>query len=81
MLSLIPSARENHYQRSSGIPKDIPIVSSVQAALAYHPDVLLIGIAPSGGILPDAWLEEVKQGVKGWFIRCQWFTYALSTLF
>ncbi|MEA5510999.1 DUF1611 domain-containing protein [Crocosphaera sp. UHCC 0190] len=47
----------------AGIPKDIPIVSSVQAALAYDPDVLLIGIAPSGGILPDAWLEEVKQGV------------------
>jgi uncharacterized NAD-dependent epimerase/dehydratase family protein len=48
----------------AGIPKDIPIVSSVQAALAYHPHVLLIGIAPSGGILPHAWLEEVKQGVK-----------------
>ncbi|MEA5533045.1 DUF1611 domain-containing protein [Crocosphaera sp. XPORK-15E] len=47
----------------TGIAKDIPIVSSVQAALAYNPDVLLIGIAPSGGVLPDAWLEEVKQGV------------------
>ncbi|MGK7939775.1 MAG: DUF1611 domain-containing protein [Crocosphaera sp.] len=48
----------------AGIPKDIPIVANVEAALAYKPDVLLIGIAPSGGILPDAWLEEVKQGVK-----------------
>ncbi|MEM8779065.1 MAG: DUF1611 domain-containing protein [Cyanobacteria bacterium P01_G01_bin.49] len=47
----------------TGIPKDIPIVSNVQAALAYDPDVLLIGIAPSGGVLPDAWLEQVKQGV------------------
>ncbi|WP_035799013.1 DUF1611 domain-containing protein [Crocosphaera chwakensis] len=48
----------------TGIAKNIPIVSNVQEALAYNPDVLLIGIAPSGGILPDAWLEEVKQGVR-----------------
>ncbi|NEO85657.1 MAG: DUF1611 domain-containing protein [Spirulina sp. SIO3F2] len=44
-------------------PTEIPIVGSVSDALAYEPDVLLIGIAPSGGRLPDAWLEEVKLGV------------------
>lgn len=48
----------------AGISQDIPIVSNIQAALAYSPDVLLIGIAPSGGILPDTWLEEVKQAVR-----------------
>ncbi len=48
----------------AGITKEIPIVADVQAALAYKPDVLLIGIAPSGGILSDKLLEEVKQGVK-----------------
>lgn len=52
-------------EKVAGIAKDIPIVSHVQEALAYNPDVLLIGIAPSGGILPQAWLEEVKEGVKG----------------
>ncbi len=51
-------------QEVAGIPKDIPIVANLEAALAHKPDVLLIGIAPSGGILPHAWLEEVKQGVK-----------------
>lgn len=45
------------------ISRPIPIVGSVSAALAYHPNVLLIGIAPSGGILPDAYWEEVKQAV------------------
>ncbi|MDJ0601785.1 MAG: DUF1611 domain-containing protein [Crocosphaera sp.] len=51
-------------EKVTGIAQDIPIVSHIQEALAYNPDVLLIGIAPSGGILPQAWLEEVKEGVK-----------------
>ncbi len=55
---------ENSLQEVTGMAKDIPIVANVEAALAYKPDVLLIGIAPSGGILPHAWLEEVKEGVE-----------------
>ena len=47
----------------TGIACDAPIVDSVASALAYQPDVLAIGIAPSGGVLPDAWWQEVKQGV------------------
>lgn len=45
------------------IDRDVPIVASVEDALAYKPDVLVIGIAPSGGILPDEWRQEVKQAV------------------
>lgn len=47
----------------TGIPRDVPIVASVQDALLYNPDVLAIGIAPSGGILPDIWFEEIKQAI------------------
>jgi uncharacterized NAD-dependent epimerase/dehydratase family protein len=45
------------------IDRDIPIVESVQAALVHQPNVLAIGIAPSGGALPEAWQQEVKQAV------------------
>ncbi|MFB2921127.1 DUF1611 domain-containing protein [Aerosakkonema funiforme] len=47
----------------TGIHRDVPIVASVEEALSYHPEVLAIGIAPSGGILPDICFEEIKQAV------------------
>lgn len=47
----------------TGIACNAPIVDSVAAALAYQPDVLAIGIAPSGGALPEVWWQEVKQAV------------------
>jgi uncharacterized NAD-dependent epimerase/dehydratase family protein len=48
----------------TGIAKTAPIVSNLQEALAYNPDVLLIGIAPSGGLLPDVWKEDIKEAVR-----------------
>ena len=47
----------------TGISCNAPIVDSVANSLAYKPDILAIGIAPSGGVLPDAWWQEVKQGI------------------
>jgi uncharacterized NAD-dependent epimerase/dehydratase family protein len=51
------------WRELTGIPVDVPIVASVAAALEYHPQVLAIGIAPAGGILPAAWMAEVTQAV------------------
>lgn len=38
-----------------GYGPDIPIVASLEEALASRPNTLLIGIAPTGGDLPDEW--------------------------
>ncbi|MGF1496133.1 MAG: DUF1611 domain-containing protein [Elainellaceae cyanobacterium] len=46
-----------------GIDRKIPIVGSVEEALPLHPDVLAIGIAPSGGALPDPWKQEIQTAV------------------
>ncbi|MGK7932726.1 MAG: DUF1611 domain-containing protein [Microcystaceae cyanobacterium] len=51
-------------EKVAKIPKDIPIVAHLQDALTYQPDVLLIGIAPSGGALPDTWQQEIDGAVK-----------------
>ncbi|MBE9137243.1 DUF1611 domain-containing protein [Nodosilinea sp. LEGE 07088] len=48
----------------TGIDKSIPIVGSLTEALTYTPDVLTIGIAPSGGKLPEAWFQEIEQAIK-----------------
>jgi uncharacterized NAD-dependent epimerase/dehydratase family protein len=48
----------------TGIDKPIPIVNSVAAALAYAPNVLAIGIAPSGGKFPEPWFQEIEQAIK-----------------
>ncbi len=47
----------------TGIQRPVPIVASVEAALAYQPTALAIGLAPSGGALPQPWQQEVQQAV------------------
>lgn len=47
----------------TGIEVAVPIVASVREALAYQPTWLAIGIAPSGGVLPEPWRLEVRDAV------------------
>ena len=45
---------------------DIPIVATLDEALARdpQPDTLLIGIAPTGGKLPDSWRATILQAIE-----------------
>ena len=40
-------------QRVTGIERDVPVVADLAAALPYEPEVAVVGLAPSGGRLPD----------------------------
>ncbi len=45
---------------------DIPIVASLNDALGFLPraNALLVGIAPTGGKLPDAWRPVILAGIR-----------------
>ena len=48
----------------TGIDADIPIVASIEEALAFTPDVLIPAISPAGGMLPAGWAEEIETALE-----------------
>ncbi|MEL7038862.1 MAG: DUF1611 domain-containing protein [Cyanobacteria bacterium J06592_8] len=48
----------------TGISRDIPIVASVTDAIAYNPNILMIGIAPPGGALPEQWWNDLDAALE-----------------
>ena len=42
---------------------DVPVVSNVEQALGYGGEVLVLGMAPSGGRLPESMIAEVEQSL------------------
>ena len=57
-------------QQVLGFGGDIPVVGTLEAGLALGPNALVIGIAPAGGQLPDAWLRllagAIVNGLEIW---------------
>jgi uncharacterized NAD-dependent epimerase/dehydratase family protein len=47
----------------SSIGVGIPVVCDIHEALKYQPDTLLIGIAPMGGALPQAWRWQLLTAI------------------
>lgn len=47
-----------------GIDCPAPIVGSIEAALAYKPQALLLGTAWSGGQLPQAWRADILSAIE-----------------
>lgn len=47
----------------TGIPRSAPVVGSVEAACDLGAEVLVLGIAPSGGQLPEAWRAQIGAAI------------------
>lgn len=47
-----------------GLGAGVPVVADVVSTLLYGPDTLLIGIAPIGGRLPDAWRPGILRALE-----------------
>ena len=51
----------------AGVGGELPVVATVEAAAAHGADTLLVGIAPQGGGLPDAWRAVIAAALsRGW---------------
>ncbi len=66
VVAVIDSTRAGTLVRDHvpGLDSDVPVVASIGQALALRPDVLMIGIAPAGGRLPDAWRNAILRALE-----------------
>ncbi|MFN7900399.1 MAG: DUF1611 domain-containing protein [Synechococcaceae cyanobacterium] len=48
----------------TGIPRAVPVVADMRAALAFGPAAMVVGLAPSGGRLPEALRQDVLVGLE-----------------
>lgn len=46
------------------VGKGVPIVAHLKDALKFKPDVIIIGIAPMGGGLPNEWRPELRLAIE-----------------
>lgn len=49
----------------SDVP-EVPVVASMEAAVETAPDAeaLVIGVAPAGGALPEAWIDAIREAMR-----------------
>jgi len=50
--------------RAGELHKGIPIVAAVADTTGFAPDTILVGVAPTGGKLPQRWQEILADGIR-----------------
>jgi len=46
------------------MPRNAPVVATVEEARALGAEVVVLGVAPSGGLLPPEWLQQIDAAVR-----------------
>ena len=59
-----PEAAGQSLKARTGIDRPVPIVASMAEALAYQPAVAVVGLAPSGGRLPEVVHADVAVALR-----------------
>lgn len=52
-------------QELTDSPRSVPVVGRLVEAVALGADVLVLGIAPSGGLIPEEWWPVIREAVDG----------------
>jgi uncharacterized NAD-dependent epimerase/dehydratase family protein len=61
--AVIDSTEAGRFTDEFGVPRRVPIVSTVAEAVELGATALILGIAPPGGIIPDAWYADIDDAV------------------
>jgi len=61
VVCVIDSTQAGRSTAEFDLPKDIPIVASVAEADAMGADTFVLGIAPLGGVIPEAWYVDIDD--------------------
>lgn len=59
-----PTFAGRNAQEVTGIPRSVPIVATVEESLALGADVMVLGIAPPGGLIPESWRVDLDRAVE-----------------
>lgn len=51
-------------EEAVGLPYSIPVVATVDEAVSLNSEIIVLGIAPSGGRFPAAWDEPIIHALK-----------------
>lgn len=51
-------------REASGQPFDVPVVGTIQEASELGAEIMVLGIAPSGGKFPDEWNAPMEQSLQ-----------------
>jgi uncharacterized NAD-dependent epimerase/dehydratase family protein len=46
-------------------PRNCPVVASIEESIALGAKALILGIAPPGGQIPDAWMPAITEAIRG----------------
>lgn len=64
IVAVIDSTKAGRTVREvSTVDSDVPIVASLEDAIARGADVLVLGTAPSGGRVPPEWMEMLEAAI------------------
>jgi uncharacterized NAD-dependent epimerase/dehydratase family protein len=65
VVAVIDSQKAGRTARAViGVGGDIPVVSSLEESMKHRPNTLIVGIAPKGGGLPDAWRPVLSSAIS-----------------
>jgi uncharacterized NAD-dependent epimerase/dehydratase family protein len=59
-----PAHAGRSLRQLTGIPRDVPVVGSLEQALVHRPEVAVVGLAPSGGRLPPPVRDAVAAALR-----------------